>query len=313
MRPLEAVPASGDGAEGTISLFDPARITEGVLAVSSAAFAILTLLDREKSLEAVIAEVGEKYKFSPEPGEVMALIRQVDEALLLDNDRFARFKEEARRKFMEAPARKAMFAGQSYPEDRDTLAKELKSFLEGSPVRKDAENIKAIVTPHIDYRIGADLMAAGWREIADSDADLFIILGVGHALSGDFFACLDKDFETPVGVVKTDKKFLKTLGEKFGEDLYLQAEAHKNEHSIEFASIFLPLFSLTARYRLFPSSSPFQRQYGTLSIASLTPKGWGGLSRRSRKRLDSCGKKVMYVASVDFAHVGARFGDPAHR
>lgn len=305
---MEAVQVEHEG-QPMIALLDPAGYAIGSLTLSYQAYCILTLITPGISLAELIKETKKQFSFEPSPNDVKDLLGKVDSALMMDNERFADAKAAIITEFMERETRLAAHAGRSYPDDPEELVNTLRPLLEptkGSP----AESIKAIVVPHIDFRIGADLMAEGWRLIPEEDADLFIILGVGHTLSEDFFACLDKDFETPIGSMPVDRKFLAELEKNFGESVYGDALAHKSEHSIEFQSLFL---SHMFKNKKGVSAVPILLSFPETVFDLHHPVFNGGRVERFisalKKTAEESWRKVIYIASVDFAHIGARFGD----
>ena len=53
------------------------------------------------------------------------------------------------------------------------------------------------------------------------------------------FSLTDKDFETPLGVIKSDPSLISKLRESGGDIIAPNDFAHRSEHSIEFQVIFL--------------------------------------------------------------------------
>ncbi|OLB26937.1 MAG: AmmeMemoRadiSam system protein B, partial [Nitrospirae bacterium 13_2_20CM_2_63_8] len=53
------------------------------------------------------------------------------------------------------------------------------------------------------------------------------------------FACTDKDFETPLGLVRTDREFLRLFRAHGGEVFFQDELAHRKDHAIEFQAVFL--------------------------------------------------------------------------
>ena len=80
---------------------------------------------------------------------------------------------------------------------------------------------KAIVAPHIDFHRGGPAYAWAYKGLAESDgADLFILLGTSHCGGRTPFILTLKDFETPLGLVETDKEFVDALAGGCGDDLF---------------------------------------------------------------------------------------------
>jgi len=65
--------------------------------------------------------------------------------------------------------------------------------------------LRGILSPHIDFVRGGPTYTWSYRELVEqSDADTFVILGVAHQQSRRRFVLTRKDFETPLGLAKTD-------------------------------------------------------------------------------------------------------------
>jgi hypothetical protein len=309
LRFLEATVSAQEGQK-LISLFDPTGYCDGVMNVSPGAFYILTLLSEKKSLATLLDEIKELAGATPPVEDLKKLILQADEACMLDNDRFQQLKRAIREAFMAQPTRLAAFAGKSYPEDPTVLRETLDELLDGPMADQEGGAPKAIVVPHIDFRVGAELMAAGWRQVQNSDAELFIILGTGHSLVDDFVAGLDKDFETPVGTMPTDHEFMALLQERFGESIYNEAEAHRVEHSVEFAALFMAhMFGDDPSKKAAPILLSFPESVWELDHPRFNGERIERFVTALKETIAVYGKKVMFVASVDFAHIGHRFGD----
>lgn len=133
--------------------------------------------------------------------------------------------------------RKDIVAGQFYPGDKSDLIDEVRRLL----VKMKKEYIKACVVPHAGYIFSGKLAGEVIGKI--SEKKTFILLGVNHSGLGSRISISQKDFSTPLGIVKNNRK----LGEKILEKTKLlgysgvDEEAHNYEHSIEVILPFLQL------------------------------------------------------------------------
>ena len=66
-----------------------------------------------------------------------------------------------------------------------------------------------------------------------------MILGVAHQYCQRRFALTRKDFETPLGLVPTDREYVDQIAALAGRDLFEDELSHRTEHSIEFQVVFL--------------------------------------------------------------------------
>lgn len=308
VRRIEGVPVEVDG-QRMVSLNDPDRLTGKNLIVSLPAFFLMTLMDGSRPVESICGEFFSQFRQRVSAGEVDGLVSRLDEALLLDNARSRRVRDSIREEFLARPDRAAVFAGRSYPEDEAELGRIIDGLL-SQPCPDGVEGLKAIVVPHIDFSVGADMMAAGWRRALATGAGLFVILGVGHSLSGDFFACIGKDFATPLGPMKVDLGFMEALEKNFGEPIYGQAETHRNEHSIEFQSLFMARAAVgRPGLRAAPVLLSFPETVWDVEHPLFNGDRVDRFIDAIGKTVAEDGREAVYVASVDFSHVGARFGD----
>jgi len=82
---------------------------------------------------------------------------------------------------------------------------------------RGATDLAAIVAPHIDLRRGGGCYAAIYRELARrSKARRFIVLGICHHPTVHRFALCRKDYDTPLGLVKTDRELVDRLAREVG-------------------------------------------------------------------------------------------------
>ena len=122
------------------------------------------------------------------------------------------------------------------------------------------------------------------------------------------FVLTRKSFETPLGVSHVDLELADALEGEFPADRLDGEFAHKNEHSIEFQSLFL-------QYVL-----PQPEAFSILPILCGSFQDWLDDSQSPeaeiydfcealRKVVRDSGRKACFVAGVDLSHMGQKFGD----
>ena len=79
---------------------------------------------------------------------------------------------------------------------------------------KPEGKIEALVGPHIDLRVGHKVYSQTYSMLENNSPTRVILLGVGHQMADDLFSLADKDFETPFGLVKSDRKAVERLKAK---------------------------------------------------------------------------------------------------
>jgi MEMO1 family protein len=245
------------------------------------------------------------------------LLSQLDEAMMLDNDRSARAFQGALQAYRSAPFRVPLLAGGSYPANPEALAAMLDGWLEkaaanGNDPVADAGDIRGLVCPHIDYERGGQIYGDVWSRArtAVSDADLFVILGTDHAGGPGELTLTRQSFQTPFGVLATDSEAVQTVAEAIGAEAAFRSELnHQGEHSVELAAVWLHHLVRDRSVRMLPvlcgSFQPFvqgeahPREDGRWQAAVAALRGVVQ------------GRRALVVAAADLAHVGPSFGDPS--
>lgn len=317
LRPVEAFASQVQG-QPVVCLRDPMGFSEAVVYVPQETASILSLFDGQHSLLDIQEAFVRSYGSLLFREQLLGVIRSLDEHLLLDSPRFARHREAVADEFRRAPHRSAVLAGKAYASDPAALRQQLDGYFHAaggpgnSPPSPSASQLVGLVVPHIDYRRGGTCYAWGYREVEGAaPADRWIILGTVHAPIARAFALTRKHFETPLGLVETDRDFVDQLLAKAGGQ-YLDDElAHRAEHSIEFQAVFLrhvtpaerpltivPVLCGSLQQCVEDRRSPARDHDVEEFLAAL------------RETIAALGGRTIVIASADLAHVGPQFGDP---
>ena len=165
-----------------------------------------------------------------------------------------------------------------------------------------------MIAPHVDLHRGAPTYSWAYRAVAEArPADLYVVLGTCHTPVHGNFAATRKAYDTPLGPVPADQEFLDRLERLWGNDLFAGEFSHNNEHSIEFQAVYLRSLGIAA------PMAPILCD----SLHSLVPPGKSprdvslvaDLIAAIRQAVAEDGRTVTYIAAVDLAHIGHRFGD----
>lgn len=320
LRPLVLVPFS-DGQRELLLVSDPLGVIPGqpVLAVES--LAIMQLLDGSLSLHDLTAALMRESKDLRVANMVRDFVAQLDELLMLESPRFEQAYRTLRDEYHRLEIRPAVHEGRSYPADADECRGMLErdfATAEGwrdaahEPAAADDALPRALLVPHLDPRRAGPAIARGWLEVgARTPGPLrVVVLGTGHSLMGDFYALTRKHFETPLGRMACDVAFVDALSAKLGDAAWHGELAHRDEHAIEFQALY-------ARHRFAGRQDVtlvpiLCGGFHALLDAGRTPRedpGIEALIEALRDTLVSQGGSTLVVASVDFSHVGPRFGD----
>jgi hypothetical protein len=328
VRSLELVPLA-NGQAGMFALRDPYGIA-GTVALPAGAALLVTLMTGERTLGDLRREFERRMGQSLTLDEVRQIVEQLDTMYFLDNERFAAHEAALVAEYQSLETRPAAHAGEAYRREAPALREQLGGLFtceegpgllpgEGTSASRfagsDAGRLCGIMSPHIDFRRGGAAFAWAYdRVVAESDAEVFVILGTAHTPLAGLFSVSSKDFATPLGTARTDREFIAALSRRLKgrsrERVFEDELPHRHEHSIEFQAVMLQ-YVLGGRrdYSIVPilvgSFHPFVagRRYPDESPAV------ADFVAALEATVAACGKQVCYVAGVDMAHIGRQFGD----
>ncbi|KYK30378.1 MAG: extradiol dioxygenase [Candidatus Proteinoplasmatales archaeon SG8-5] len=145
--------------------------------------------------------------------------------------------------------------------------------------------IKGLVSPHAGYMFSGPVAAHGFAALAqDGLPETFIVIGPNHQGMGSGVAVTTHDFETPLGVIGTDKELAKALLKDLIDD---DLTAHKFEHSIEVQVPFIQYFSKSAKF--VPICMLMQDHATAAKVGKVVAEAIEG-------------RDVVVIASTDFSH-----------
>jgi AmmeMemoRadiSam system protein B len=170
--------------------------------------------------------------------------------------------------------------------------------------------LRAALVPHIDYARGNVSYGWGFKEIIErTDADLFVIVATSH-YSGHRFILTRKDFRTPLGIARTDGRYIDRLVAHYGDGLFDDELAHIPEHSIELEVVLLQyLYEGRRDFRIVPL---LVGSFQDCVLTGLPPLAMEDISRmvQALQRVEAeTEEKICYLISGDLAHIGPKFGD----
>lgn len=253
---------------------------------------------------------------------LLQLVDDLDRALALEGPRF----EAVVRAFENAAERPAALAGRAYPSDRRQLAGDLDRYFRsrggaGPPAltgpkrdedrRADAPRLRAVVSPHIDFTRGGATYSWAYKQLVEeSDAEVFVILGVAHQYCRGRFVLTRKDFVTPLGTARTDQDFVDRIVEHAGDGLFADELVHKSEHSVEFQAVFIRHVLGERPFTIVPILVGSFHDLVKRRVDPMEDPGIARFIAALKQAERTCGKKVAYIGGVDLCHVGPEFGDP---
>jgi AmmeMemoRadiSam system protein B len=330
LRAVQLTPVR-DGDRELIVVTDPLGITPGQPVLGFETIAILQLLDGATSLTDIQALVMQESKDLRVGHIVREFISKLDDMLLLHSPKFEAALARAQAEWHPLEVRPAALEGVCYPAEREPLEKYLDEQFALATQRAAEPDApgpgpgpdagatatgalpRALLAPHLDPRREGHVAARAYLEIGAgvaTDAPLrVVVFGTGHNLTDEFVALTRKRFETPLGQVPCDTAFVDLVAAELDEHAYRRELVHRDEHSIEFQVIYLQRRLGKRPWTLVPIlCGGFHR----LLDESKTPRDESvieTLIRAVRAAEAALGGPTLYVAGVDFSHVGPRFGD----
>jgi AmmeMemoRadiSam system protein B len=246
---------------------------------------------------------------------LLDIIRYLDENGLLQSPFYREKKRETEESFEAASVRMPVCAGSSYPESADAiraLFDEAFNRVQAPDDHQKNTGIKALYAPHIDIRIGLDVYARAFGPLKNLRPKRVVILATSH-YSGLYYPYYDnlpfmvsrKDFQTPLGRLKSDSEFCERLagaGDEAGATL--RDRSHRIEHSIELHLLFL-------QYLWGHDFSIVPVLVGPLEeLMYMNGSHQSGQVEKFSARLRSLmDEDTLVLISGDQAHVGRKFGD----
>jgi AmmeMemoRadiSam system protein B len=310
---VEAHIVSQSGQQG-ILLRDPLRLADRAVFLPQSLSPLLQLCDGTRDPSALRASLAVRAGVQIGPSVLEQVLAQLDEALLLDNDRFARKYEEALRSFRTATQRVPILAGQGYPADPDELEAILRSYgaQVGQPEAASGEpehSTRGLVSPHIDFERGGPIYYQVWQRaaVAVREAELAIIFGTDHVGSARL-TFTHQRYATPFGTLPTANGIVDQVAHVVGSEIVFGAELHhRSEHSIELAVVWLHHILGDHQCSLMPVlCGGFERYIGGDSSPSedeVLQDALGVLREAAEAH------RTVVIAAGDLAHVGPAFGD----
>jgi AmmeMemoRadiSam system protein B len=289
---------------------DHLGLVEEGKAVPLPLYEVMTLLDGTNSVRDIqMALMRQKGGVLVGTDEVETLLAHLDESFLLDTKTYEQAKENIVAQFAKKTARPCSLSGRSYPDKPADLKSTLNEILKiQTPVPKPDGRVVALVAPHIDLSVGSKVYASGYQWIKHTSPSRVIVLGVGHQMTGDLFCLTEKDFETPLGVVKNDKGMFKELCDAGQAIISKNDFAHRAEHSVEFQVIFLKHLLPEDSFTIIPIlCGPIMSSLSAYNRSAYLETAGSFLEKLS-KILSHGTQETLIVAGVDFSHIGPKFG-----
>ncbi len=320
LRPVEVLPYKEDGKEYAI-IRDPQGFSKSALVVSLHLLPILARFDGKNTVQ----EISNQLKTpegKPFPEEkLVEIIELLDRSHYLDNDNFKQHREEVIYNYRSQTTRSMTLVKNNAPADQSQFDELLGTFLETAPSLyfhtklQDHEQVIGLMLPHIDYQRGGKSYGRAYRQwirrlsFSKNESLLIGIIGVAHAGIKTPLVATAKDFETPYGILRYDRPALKILENRLGDWIFDDEWVHQSEHSIEIQTIWLKYLLNDYELSFLPLLAG---NFETLCLTGKSPQGVEQLEQvlEALKTIEELHQgPVIWISSVDLAHIGPRFGD----
>lgn len=306
---LQAVPVTCEGRQ-FITFIDPMRLTREGFALDARVAPLLAMLDGRHDLRDIQEVFMHLSGGAIVPMEdIEALIRQFDQAFLLDSEAFRLMKKTVIEDFAGKTVREPMLAGISYEQDPERLTEHIASVeAELPPLSVSGRDIVGILAPHIEIVSAEKAYVDAYRRVRGKAYDLVIILGVNHHGGPEPFCLTGKDFVTPLGTLVTDREFVSELKTALPHGSLTPCDYdHLAEHSIEFQAVFLANYLGTSA-RIVPVLCAGIHEHLANGTDYLGDERVRAFIDAVLRIIEKTERTVLFVSGVDFSHVGRKFG-----
>jgi MEMO1 family protein len=311
LREVEADVIQHQG-QAMVLLRDPLQLSQTSLAIPQPLGPLLALMDGSRDEAGLEAALMLRAGVRLAPGLLSKLVSDLDQALLLENERFAAARAEALRAYREAPHR-AMSLDSGLPASSELWTDRLQGYLDGLPPLADPPQsgpVRGLVSPHIDYQRGGPVYAEAWRGAAQAaqEAELALVFGTDHRGRDGSLTLTRQSYATPWGVLPTDLETVDAIAAALGEaEAYGEELHHRSEHSIELAANWLHFVRGGAPVPMVPILCG---SFASFVAGEEDPDDYQPFGRLLAGLQEvMAARRTLVVAAADLSHVGPAFGD----
>lgn len=305
-----------------VLLNDRKAIAKYPIVVTPEMFSILYFLE-ENITENTFREVFRQEFKIENADNILEQIKELDDMGFLESEKLQDLLKQDESQYLMSISRPMITAGTSYPDDKDEFLLFMDKLFKKKISDQNDKNSKGIIAPHLDLSLedySHRIYAAAYDAISQSDAETFIIFGTSHFAFSSYYMFSEKHYETQMGNMEIDLDLLKAIFElstnSFGDDYLklikvrqIDEQAHRWEHSIEYSAIILSYLFRNKKIKILPI---LVGSFHEFLISKKQPADDELISRFLeiiREVVENSGKKVCWISSVDFSHIGLKFGD----
>ena len=310
-RDIQPVPISM-GSRQMITFVDPMQLSEKSPAIGRDAVFILQMLDGNHDMRDIQMEMVRRSGGSLVSIETIeSFIEQLDQAFLLESERFIEKKRAFVEEFEGNPKRRPWHADKSYEADPERLRaciEETEADLPGLDPDSCSSAVAGILAPHIDITVARTEYVDVYRRLKGRHYDLVVILGINHQGMDGLYCVSDKTFITPFGEMASETDFVRELKRRVVHGTIASSDFdHKTEHSIEFQTIFLKYY-LEGETAIVPVLCNSVHEFVLGKKGIFEDERYTSMVKALQELISECSGDVLIVAGVDFSHIGPKFG-----
>jgi AmmeMemoRadiSam system protein B len=315
-RYLDVKPINLNG-QNLFLVSDPYKISNDFI-VSPIVVLVLSLLNGNNSLSDIKSTIFRLTGIIPTDDELYNLIKFFEDNLFLLNYKFNNAYKNEIENLRKKGFLRGSLMGISYPED----PAKAEEFLFNNNINNNlnideiSNQIIALIIPHMDLKVARETYFRAYKLLLNNlvkntrDIENVFILGVSHYYHKNPISVFPLDFETPFGILKTNKELIEKINDNLRKilgseyfDLFEDILIYKSEHSIEAQIPYIKLLE-TKLYENKVNKElkvvPMIISYGNIELFN--------------KIIDSFISEIdinrtIFISSIDLSHVGKKFGD----
>jgi hypothetical protein len=186
--------------------------------------------------------------------------------------------------------RRPAVAGQFYPGNPDTLARDVDRYLAAARVPGLDGEVVGIVSPHAGYMYSGAVAAHGYSYLKGRHYDTVVVVAPSHRMAFRGSSVYARGaYETPLGLVQVDSELASAILDT-AAGILEEPRAHSEEHSLE---VQIPFLQRTLdSFRIVPIVMGDQSRAASYALGK----------RIAKVVSEAAGRKVLLVASTDLSH-----------
>lgn len=194
--------------------------------------------------------------------------------------------------------RKPRVAGSFYPANPKELRQNVASYFKAIH-QNDISSIAALIVPHAGYVYSGKIAAAAYKLLERKSYHNVIIIAPSHFDYFDGFSIYDGNYETPLGIVKTNKNLADRLI-AIDNYFFYSYLGHGREHSLEVQLPFLQQSLKT--FELLPIVMGNQNLESAQILAKVLIKVLNEKPFKEQKSLIICSSDLSHFYDVNTAN-----------